>query len=165
MSVGVSLEELLVWNEESSDFWKTHLEGNPHLLELPCGIGGTANVQEFVRHIWGVELRWNQRLAGLPVTDKAAIPAGPLDALYELHTKATEIFRGLLAEEEESWGQPYVLDIPGIPVEKRTMSRRKIAAHALFHSQRHWAQLATLVRNAGFPSGFKGDLLFSRALG
>lgn len=35
---------------------------------------------------------------------------------------------------------------------------------ALWHSQRHWAQLATLVRDAGFPSDFKGDLLFSQAL-
>jgi len=57
-----------------------------------------------------------------------------------------------------------VLDIPGIPPEKRTPSRRKVAGHMLFHSQRHWAQLATLVRAAGFPSGFKGDLLFSSAL-
>jgi hypothetical protein len=39
-----------------------------------------------------------------------------------------------------------------------------MAGHALFHSQRHWAQLATLVRVAGFPSGFKGDLLLSQAL-
>ena len=31
-----------------------------HLLELPCGIGGTANVQEFVRHIWAAELRWSR---------------------------------------------------------------------------------------------------------
>jgi uncharacterized damage-inducible protein DinB len=51
-----------------------------------------------------------------------------------------------------------------VPPEARTVSRRKVAVHALFHSQRHWAQLATLVRNAGFPSGFKGDLLFSPAL-
>jgi hypothetical protein len=37
-------------------------------------------------------------------------------------------------------------------------------AHMLFHSQRHWAQLATLVRSAGFPSGFKGDILFSEGI-
>jgi len=45
-----------------------------------------------------------------------------------------------------------------------TVSKRKMLAHTLFHSQRHWAQLATLVRAAGFPSGFKGDLLLSSAL-
>jgi len=33
---------------------------------------------------------------------------------------------------------------------------RKALAHILLHSQRHWAQLATLVRAAGFPSGFSG---------
>ena len=30
----------------------------------------------------------------------------------------------------------------------------RLLCHALFHSQRHWAQLATLVRTAGFPSRF-----------
>jgi uncharacterized damage-inducible protein DinB len=54
--------------------------------------------------------------------------------------------------------------MPWLPPEARTFSRRKALAHTLFHSQRHWAQLATLVRSAGFPSGFKGDLIFSPAL-
>ena len=39
-SVGIPLEELLAWNQESADFWKGHLETNPALLELPCSIGG-----------------------------------------------------------------------------------------------------------------------------
>jgi len=51
-----------------------------------------------------------------------------------------------------------------LPPDARSFSRRKLAAQALFHSQRHWAQLATLVRAAGFPSGFKGDILLSSAL-
>ena len=160
----ISLEELFVWNQESSNFWKAHFDANPHLLELACGIGGTTNVQEFVRHIWGVELRWNQRLAGQPVTPREDFPAGPLDALFDLHRQATQIFAGLLTAPDDSWELPYILDMDWVPPEARTVSRRKVAVHALFHSQRHWAQLATLVRNAGFPSGFKGDLLFSLAL-
>ncbi len=83
MSAGITLKELLVWNEEASNFWKAHFDANPHLLELECGIGGAATVQEFVCHIWGVELRWSQRLAGLPVTPKEDFPAGPLDALFD----------------------------------------------------------------------------------
>jgi uncharacterized damage-inducible protein DinB len=164
MSVGISLEELLAWNEQSSAYWKTHLETNPALLELPCDIGGTATVQGFVRHIWGVELRWSQRLAGLPVVDKEKLPAGPLDALFDLHRQAAEIFCDLLAAPEQTWSEPFVLEFDWVPLEQRTVSRRKIALHALFHSQRHWAQLATLVRSAGFPSKFRGDLLFSPAL-
>jgi uncharacterized damage-inducible protein DinB len=164
MSVGITLEELLAWNEQSAAYWKTHLATNPALLELPCDIGGTANVQGFARHIWGVELRWSQRLAGLPLTDREKLPAGPLDALFDLHRQAIQIFRNVLAAPDETWSEPFVLDVDWLPPEERSVSRRKIALHALFHSQRHYAQLATLVRSAGFPSKFKGDLLFSPAV-
>jgi uncharacterized damage-inducible protein DinB len=164
MSLAISLEELLAWNQESSKFWKAHLEANPALLELPCGIGGSANVQEFVRHIWGVELVWSQRIAGLPQTDRKDMPAGPLGALFDLHLKAVQIFRTLLDDPAQNWDETQTLKYPWLPPEGLTVSRRKVLAHTLFHSQRHWAQLATLVRAAGFPSGFKGDLLFSSAL-
>ncbi|MGD0830388.1 MAG: hypothetical protein ABR907_05550 [Terracidiphilus sp.] len=92
------------------------------------------------------------------------MPAGSLEAFYELHIKAVQIFRSLLNDQSLDWEQAMTLDLPWIPAEARTISRRKVAAHALFHSQRHWAQLATLVRAAGFPSEFRGDLLFSSAL-
>jgi len=164
MSVGITLRELFDWNQEASNFWKAHLDANPHLLDLVCDIGGTGNVQDFVRHIWGVELRWSQRLAGLPVTRKEDVPTGPLDALFDLHTQAAVIFEGLLNDPDYSWDEPCILEMDWVPENARKVSRRKIAGHALFHSQRHWAQLATLVRNAGFPSKFMGDLLLSGAL-
>ena len=164
MSVAVSLEELLAWGQEASSFWKAHLQANPALLELPCGIGGTTDVQAFVRHIWGVELRWAQRIAALPATDMKQMPLGPLDALFDLHLQAVEIFQRLLADPKQNWDETMTFDIPAFPPDARTFTRRKLLAHALFHSQRHWAQLATLVRAAGFPSGFKGDMLFTAAL-
>jgi uncharacterized damage-inducible protein DinB len=92
------------------------------------------------------------------------LPAGPLDALFDLHVQALQLFRMLLADPAQNWDDKMTLDLNWLPPEARIFSRRKLAAHALFHSQRHWAQLATLVRAAGFPSGFKGDLLFSPAL-
>jgi uncharacterized damage-inducible protein DinB len=164
MSAGITLEELLAWNEYAANFWKDHLDANPRLLELPCGIGGAANVQELVRHVWGAELRWAQRLAGVPETPREEVPAGPLDALFGLHLQALAIFRNLLAAPEHTWSETYQLNYDWVPPEQRNVARRKIAAHALFHGQRHWAQLATLVRNAGYPSKFRGDLLFTPAV-
>jgi uncharacterized damage-inducible protein DinB len=164
MTPAITLEEFLVWNDEASKFWKAHLDANPALLELPCGIGGAANVTEFAGHIWGVELRWGQRIAGLPQLSRENLPVHSLDALFELHVKAVEIFRALLDDPALNWEETMILDYNWLPPQARTFSRRKVAAHALFHSQRHWAQLATLVRAAGFPSGFKGDLLLSAAL-
>ena len=103
MSVGISLEELLAWSEQSAAYWKTHLETNPALLELPCDIGGTTSVQGLVRHIWGAELRWSQRLAGLPVADREKLPVGPLDALFDMHSQAVDIFRKLLAAPDQDY--------------------------------------------------------------
>jgi len=164
MTQGISLEELLAWNDEASEFWKSHLDANHALLQLPCDIGGTANVQEFVCHIWGVELRWAQRITGQPVTPKEKMPAGPLDALFEMHLKANSIVRKLLEDPDGDWNAIVVLDLPWLPAHLRKASRRKLMAHMLFHSQGHWAQLATLVRSAGFPSGYYGDILFSAGM-
>jgi uncharacterized damage-inducible protein DinB len=164
LSPALSMDELLTWNEEASSFWKAHLDANPALLELPCGIGGAATVNDFVRHIWAVELRWAHRLAGEPEQPRDAIPTGPLDALHDLHKQAVRILRRMIDNPAEDWEAIYTLQASWIPPDKRSMSRRKVLAHALLHSQRHWAQLATLVRNAGFPSEFRGDLLFSSAL-
>jgi uncharacterized damage-inducible protein DinB len=165
MSPAITLEELLAWCRQSAGFWKGHLDANPALLELQCGIGGAVDVQAFVRHIWGVDLLWSQRILGVPETKRDAWPAGPLDALFGLHLEAIRNFRTLLDDPARDWNARLDLDRPGIPPELRYPTHRKALAHVLLHSQRHWAQLATLVRAAGFPSGFKGDLLLSSALG
>ena len=164
MNMGITFEELLIWNEQSAEWWKSHFEANPGLLDLPCGIGGAATVQELVRHIWGVELLWSQRIAGLPERNKDVWPAGPLDALFDLHLEAVRNFRALLDDPTKSWDERLHLDRPGIPAQAARPTHRKVFGHALLHSQRHWAQLATLVRTAGFPSGFRGDLLLSSVL-
>ena len=164
MSVGVSMEELLGWNDQASLWWKEHLEAHPELLQVKCGIGGAATVQDLIRHIWGAELRWAQRLAGIPETPREAVPQGPVGALFEIHLEAATLLKGLLADAQQDWAAPYTVQSNMLPPEQRTFSRRKVLAHALFHGQRHWAQLATLLREAGSPAGFHGDLLFSRSL-
>ncbi|HEX4031367.1 MAG TPA: DinB family protein [Terracidiphilus sp.] len=157
----ITFEELLAWSDEAALKWKSHIEANPAVLELPCSINRTATVQGLVRHIWGVELRWGGRLTGLPESE---FPEGPLDALFAMHVAAMGLYRTLLAEPAARWDDTYVLKADWLPVEKRTVSRRKVAAHSLLHSQRHYAQLATLVREAGYPLGSEGDLLLSAAL-
>lgn len=164
MTLGISLEELLAWSDEAANSWKSFLESTPATLDLSCNIGGAANLQEFVRHIFLAELRWAQRLAGVPETQKEAIPAGPLDAIFEMHREAMQILGGMLSDPAQNWDAPFPLIYSWVPPGFGPVSRRKLFAHALTHSQRHWAQLATLVRTAGFPSGVRGDLLFSSAL-
>ena len=159
--LGIGLEELLTWNDEAALSWKQHLEANPSLLEVACDIGNAGNVLGFVRHVWGAELRWANRLAGKENTELAS---GPPDALFAMHIEARDIFRGLISGPDAAWSEVYVLKMDWVPEDQRRISRRKIAAHALFHSHRHYAQLATLARTAGFPAKFRGDLLFSHSM-
>jgi uncharacterized damage-inducible protein DinB len=163
MTHGISLEELLAWNDEAAAFWKAHLDANPARLQLPCDIGGTATVQEFVRHIWGAELVWSQIISGLPLTDYDVRPNGPVDALFDLHLSAVQNFQLLLGNPDTCWDEQSV-HYPWRRPEQPKPTPRKALAHVLFHSQRHWAQLSTLVRSAGFPSGFYGDMLFSESI-
>ncbi len=163
MTPAITLEELLAWNCQSADFWKAHLDANPALLQLPCGIGGNADVQGFVRHIWGAELVWSQMIYGLRVTDYDVWPTGPLEALFDLHLAAVRNFRALLDNLNTNWDERSV-NYPWRHPETPKPTPRKALAHVLLHSQRHWAQLSTLVRSAGFPSGFGGDVLLSSAL-
>jgi uncharacterized damage-inducible protein DinB len=163
MTPAITLEQLLAWNQESSDFWKAHLDANPALLQLPCGIGGNVHVQAFVRHIWGAELVWSQIITGQPITDYDVWPNGPLEALFDLHIQAVSNFRSLLNNPTICWDE-MTLHYPWRKPDQPKPTPRKALAHILFHSQRHWAQLSTLVRAAGFPSGFLGDFLFSSAL-
>lgn len=164
MTSAISISELLGWSHESALFWNALFQANPALLELPCGIDDTPNVQEFVRHIFVAELRWAQRVAGLPVVPREQLPKGPIDALFDLHEQALGTLEALLHDPSFDWDATLTMDYDWLPPHARIASRRKMAAHALIHSQRHWAQLATLVRVAGHPSGFLGDLIFSSVL-
>ncbi|HTW78248.1 MAG TPA: hypothetical protein VME23_01765 [Terracidiphilus sp.] len=159
----ITLEEMLIWNDEASSFWKGYLDAKPELLDLACGIGGNADVQAFVRHIWGAELVWSQIIRGVTITDYDVWPRGPLNALFELHLSAVRNIRILLDDPFKNWDEPSV-HYPWRRPEQPKPTPRKALAHVLLHSQRHWAQLSTLVRAAGFPSGFLGDLLPSSAL-
>lgn len=159
--LGISLAELLAWNDEAAHNWKGHLEANPAALEVACDIGNTGNVLGFVRHIWGGELRWAKRLIGV---ENMEVTTGPIEAIFPMHVEADQIFRSLIDGVDATWAEPYFLKFDWIPEDKRRISRRKIAVHTLFHGHRHYAQLATLVRAAGFPAQFRGDLLFSPAL-
>jgi uncharacterized damage-inducible protein DinB len=162
MTPALSFEELLAWSDESTQRWFQFLAENPAVLDLPCGIYGTSNVLGLVRHIVVVEMRHGQRLSGETVSTYEQIPDGPLGALLTIHTEAVARFRKLLGDPAQDWAAE--MEFTTLSAGTVRDSRRKLMAHALMHSIRHWAQLSTLTRAAGFPTGFAGDLLASSAL-
>lgn len=162
MTPALGLDEILAWSDESSRNWFAFLAAHPGLQALPCGIYKTASVLGLVRHIIAAELRYSQRLAGLPVVPYDDIPGDSLDALAALHGEAVTRFRALLADPAQNWEED--LEFTTLSAGTLRATRRKIMGHALLHAIRHWAQLATLARAAGTAPDFAGDLLLSSSL-
>lgn len=162
MTAALTLTELLDWSDESSRRWFVFLAAHPALLAAPCGIYKTGSVLELVRHIVAVELRYSERLAGLPVTAYEAIPADALEALAVRHDEAVERLRALAADPGQDWDEE--LEFVTLSAGTMRATRRKAFAHGLLHAIRHWAQLSTLARMTGSPADFAGDLMVSSAL-
>jgi uncharacterized damage-inducible protein DinB len=77
-----SFAELLDANERETGKWQSWFEGQPaELLDLSLNIALAKNVREFLLHIFAVELRYAERLAGSAITEYESIPTGSVREL------------------------------------------------------------------------------------
>jgi uncharacterized damage-inducible protein DinB len=128
----ISFSDLLAANEAETQRWRVWFDGQPAaILDVPLSIAGAKNVREFLLHIFAVELRYAERLAGLPM---ATATDEDLASVMEFPTRTVGVIRA---------------------------SKRKMFAHAMLHGVRHWAQLATALREAGNPTNWGKDFLYS----
>jgi hypothetical protein len=125
---------------------KLIFDANPALLDLPCGIGGAANVQEFVRHIWGAELRWAS-------ASPACRNAARKNARRARSTRSSTCIPGHRnlpqpagCRARANWSDPMTLDFDWLPPEQRTPSRgersrgtRSSTASAIGRNWLHWS--------------------------
>jgi uncharacterized damage-inducible protein DinB len=153
----LTADEMLAWVDRTSTGWKDLSVASPEVLAMPCDVMGVSTVGGLLQHIVAVELRFAERLAGLPATDYVAIPFDSAEAIDTTHLLAMTLFREQLASNVD-WEEriEFVTRSMG-PI--RT-SRRAALFHALLHSIRHYAQLATLVRQHGIKPRWPMDYLF-----
>lgn len=161
MDSGLSISELLQYVNDETAGWREFFPANPAALDVPVSIAGTKSVRDMLLHIFAVELRYAERLS-----DVAEVTP------YERHTgkSAEELFaigeqgRGMLAEYlAKANDLDRVLTFPTLTSGTLSASKRKIVIHMLLHGVRHWAQLATALREAGFATG-KHDFIFSNVM-
>ncbi len=156
-NLALTAEEILAWHEMNSAAWKKLLTEHPEALSFTCDIAQTKTVGELLQHIVAVELRYAERLANLPATDYAAIPFDTVEVIYSTHDRATALFRQLLASDTFDWNEriEYMTRMMG----PARSSRKTLFFHALFHTARHYAQLATLLRQHGVKPTWSMDYL------
>lgn len=155
--IAVTGEELQAWVEKTSQRWRTFLIASPQILSLPCDIRETHTVAEFLGHIVAVELRYAQRLHGHKETPYEQIRFESPGAIYGFHDRAMSLLSELKDREELFWDEwiGFTTRNGGTMV----VPRRTVFVHLLMHSIRHYAQLATLVRQHGFPVDWAMDYL------
>ena len=160
----ISFAELLAANEAQTGQWRRWFDEQPAaVLDVPLSIALAKNVREFLLHIFAVELRYAERLKGLPVTAYETLPKGSLAELFEVGEQARAMYRGYLAKVTDD-DLASVIEFPTRTAGVVRASKRKIVVHALLHSVRHWAQLATALREAGYPTNWGKDFLYSEVM-
>jgi uncharacterized damage-inducible protein DinB len=157
----LSFAEMLEAGALETARWQNWFDRQPtELLDLPLGIAMAKDVREFLLHIFAVELRYAERLTGVPVTEYEALSTGSVRELFAIGNKARELYRGYLTSATDA-DLATVMEFPTRTAGVVRASKRKMFAHAMLHGVRHWAQLATALREKGHGTDWPHDFLFS----
>ena len=160
---GLSFGELLDYCAEETNHWREWFKKNPAALALASDIAGTKDVREIVLHIVAVQMRYAERLLNMPITEYDELKAKTAEELFSLGHKSLEDLRSFaVAANDPDWDG--TLTFPTRSAGTLTASRRKIFIHALLHGVRHWAQLATYLRQKGFRQDWHHDFIFSNVM-
>jgi uncharacterized damage-inducible protein DinB len=164
MGAEIPFDTLIEYLDEESERWQQWFaQQSPAALEVAVGVDDLATVRNVIMHISMVELRYAERVMGEPVTPYSRMQTASLDALFEVGRDARMKFTAFLSGATESYLNQE-LTFETIRAGTQSATRRKLVAHALLHSIRHWAQLATVLRQHGFPQNWGHDFLFSQAM-
>ena len=157
---GLSFGELLDYSAEESNHWRDFFSQHPDALDVPCDIAGTKTVREVVFHIVAVQVRYAERLLNMPITEYDQLAGKNGEELFALGRKSLEDLRSFaIAANDADWDG--TLTFPTRSAGELTASRRKIFIHALLHGVRHWAQLATHLRQKGYKQDWMHDFIAS----
>lgn len=164
-AAGITFDELLRHNEEETERWHEFFRAHPGALDVAVDMAQSESVRAMLVHIMAVELLYSERIQGIfRVTFSAAdFPSGDVEALFRTGEKARSTFRELLERfSDAEWSE--TVTFPTKTVGQLTATRRKIFAHAMLHSMRHWAQLATELRQKGYKQDWQHDFLFTKVI-
>ena len=156
----LTADELLRFCFGETQRWRDWLAANQKLLDLPIDIAQAKTVRDLVLHIVAVDLRYAERLLGEKVTDYEELPTSTLAELFSTADRAREKLETFAQTASDAeWNQ--VLNFPTRSAGTLSSSKRKIFIHTLLHGMRHWAQLATYLRQQGHKQPWAHDFLLS----
>ena len=162
----IDLNLLLEYTDWERQKWheSLHQRGDRILLTSTGANSDTRfeTVGDLIRHIFSAEKRYVERLSDKPLTDTTSISAEKIEVLFNLGQESRKALRELIGTlPAEQWDAPREYMMMNHPIRA---TPKKFVVHVLLHEIRHWAQIATLLRQNGLKGDFH-DFLFSPALG
>jgi uncharacterized damage-inducible protein DinB len=164
-AIGISFADLLRYNESEALKWRAWLETqSPDLLDVPFGNPAQrmGNVREMLWHVFITEWVYACVLNGESFDRWDQFKRESIADLFAIGEDARAGLRKYLAgATEASVAGTVTLSAQGFTV---SGSARKFATHAFVHSLRHWAQLATVLRQHGHETGWPHDFVLSDSI-
>jgi uncharacterized damage-inducible protein DinB len=161
---GLSFRELFDYSAAENEKWHRWVAAQPvPVLDLPYAEPPLATVRQLVRHIGFVEHRYAAILAGAPVPAAPGSETDDADAVFVYLAESRRQLEQSYAAAEQS-GLEREIEFMTLTAGPQRASARKVVGHALIHGMRHWAQLATVLREQGHRTDWSHDLLLSAAL-
>jgi uncharacterized damage-inducible protein DinB len=157
----VELGMLAAYVDGETERWREWFETAPAaVLDLPLGSGAEGTVRTLVKHIFAVELRYAQRLAGEAVSDYEQLSDQTVQELWRIHRTAASLRNRFLREATpESLDRVLVSDTRKLGrIESRA---HVVVVHSFIHGIRHWAQIAAVLRQHGHGGLWEHDWLLS----
>ncbi len=160
--VGISFADLLRYNESEVAKWRAWLEKQPAaVLEVPFGEAAKrmGNVREMLWHIFIVEWVYACALNGEAFGgwDKFKRES-PADLFAIGDASRAGLRRYLESATPADISKTVTMSAAGMTIQG---SARKFLAHTFIHSLRHWAQLATVLRQNGYVTDWQHDFVLS----
>ena len=156
----ISFTELLAYIEAEERRWEEWFQRNPEALEVRVDIAEAATVGHLVCHIFGVASRTAERLLGHPMTADERIDATSIESLFGMGGGARSKLRQFLGQvSEDQLSRPR--QFQSATLGTFIASPRKLMTHAVMHGVRHWAQIATVLRQNGYPQDWPHDVIFT----
>src|SRR4028118_661303 len=88
----IEFSTLIGYVEHETERWRTWFQAAPaEVMDLPLGSGADGTIRSLIKHIFAVELRYAQRLAGEPVSDYEQLADGTVEQLWEIHHAARAV--------------------------------------------------------------------------
>jgi uncharacterized damage-inducible protein DinB len=153
-------ETLLELTSTEHHRWHDWFIEHPKAWAVPFATGRMATVGGVVLHIFAVELRYAQRLLDQDVTQWEEFRQTSVEDVFELgdHARGQLVHFLTTAPEAEL---DRVLTFQTLTAGLVSASKHKIASNIFLHDIRHWAQIATVLRESGFGDQWPHDMLLS----